>query len=252
MATPEANLESLFVMCAANMQHQVTEDYHTRTGTHMSTQELTPILENIDLGRAMCANYQSYYHAPLPQGYELVSTEQEISVPIPDTNPQHFLSARLDALIRNKRTQQLYVFEKKTYGARPRIDELNANDQFLAYTWVLTQIDLGPVGGVAYDGMWKRATPPRDRTEADLFFRTLIHRPRAELEEFQIYLAQEATDMANPDLPLYINRRWEGCHDCEFNNLCTSMSRGEDTEHVLRTQYKPRTPYTANLEKGVG
>ena len=133
----------------------------------------------------------------------------------------------------------MYILEHKTFGKHPTLDTLRSNDQFLAYLWLLTRLGIGEVGGLAYDGMWKRATPPKGRTFDDLFVRLPLQRPKVELANFERMLAGEVLDMAtNPHI--YINRRWEGCFDCSFNEPCLTFMRGEDVEHVMKGAYMKR------------
>ena len=115
-------------------------------------------------------------------------------------------------------------------------------DQFLAYLWILRALNIGPVGGLAYDGAWKRKDPPRGSTLEDLFLRLRLNRSDRELDNFGIQLAIQANEMAsNP--PIYMNRKWDGCWDCDLVEPCIAKLRGEDYQFILQSRYtqRPRT-----------
>lgn len=153
---------------------------------------------------------------------------------------QHRLEATFDGLLRHKVTGAIYILEHKTFGQHPKDEELEHNDQFLAYIWALTKLDIGPVGGIAYDGLWKRDHVPKGRTMADMFKRTLLHRNAAELAQFEQMLAWEAADMTNPNLPIYHNRTPNCMWDCMFYKVCDARARGEDVQWVYDTYYTKR------------
>jgi hypothetical protein len=232
---PELNLRNVFLVRAKQQIELVRGIYHKQTGRDLTTDELGSLWDAVNLGSAMMENYQEHWKTPLPDGFELISPEQRCQIPIPGTS--HFLEGRLDAIIRELTGQhRLYVLEHKTYSVRPDEDTLKITDQFIAYQWMLTKLDMGQVAGVAYDGLWKRAAPPkkvenRAGVLSDLFARVRLYRTHNELTEFEQQLALEAREMAsNP--AIYMNRTWDGsCKwGCEYNTLCFAMSHGEDTD----------------------
>lgn len=286
---PKGGLAQLFIQYADKTINEAKDVYRQQVGAPMDESELAPLMQSVTMGHAMMLNYQERWQQPVPQGFEIWATEMHCAVPIPgtehteewlweyaadpaespdmqyvpgtgwivhkqyDTPQLHFLQGRLDGILRETRTGRFFVLEHKTYGQRPREDVLFANDQFLAYHWMLLQIasDLGldpaMVAGVAYDGLWKRAAPPKvvdghPGTMQDLFCRRLVTRPVQELVEFENMLAMEVTEMAsNPYI--YHNRTGDGsCFwHCNDNQLCLAMSRGEDYQWLLRSQYKRKT-----------
>lgn len=233
---PTGNLANIFTRYAAESLDEARASYRKNIGAEISDAELDPLYEAIHTGVKMMQNYQERYHTPLPDNFRLLSPEQTVLVPIPGT--QHQLEGRFDALIEDEHGR-IHILEHKTYSQRPRQDHLQMNDQFLGYLWILKQA-FGQNGGLAYDGMWTRTTPPKNGTEEDLFTRVILYRPDVELEEFETFLRYEVAEMANPDTPLYINRNWMGCFDCMYDPLCTAQSRGEDTEYVRSTMFTIR------------
>jgi hypothetical protein len=263
----------------------VRERYLKQVGAYPSDDEMGVTHESIDLALTMCENYELKYGTPLPPDYTLIKAEQKIRVLVPGTKhtcskcmgsgvvfieagvsgyvqcihctngvATHQLEGKVDGLIQHS-SGRIDVLEHKTYGNRPKQEDLQSNDQFIAYLWLVGQLGFNPHldSCVAYDGMWRRKAVPRGRTFDDLFARYTLTRSPAELEEFERFLPLELNDMAaqyaQPD-DAYINRQWQGCWDCTFADdiktgrigLCTAMSRGE-TDHValiLQTQFTER------------
>lgn len=242
---------------------RIVQQYRKAVGENISPSELEPYEEVARLGGAMIHNYKEKYGTPLPEGWSLIAPEQKVLIPVPEwpdvlweDGKEHqftvpymgrvsmpddepcFLEAQFDGLIRRDADGLIFVLEHKTYEQRPREDSLQMNDQFLAYVWAASQLNLGPVVGIAYDGLWKRAQPPRGRVFDDLFCRVIQLRPPHELAEFENNLRMEFADMANPRI--YPNRPWLGCFDCQFEKLCSAQSRGEDWEYVRAKSFKQR------------
>lgn len=238
-----ADPNNLFIKYSVAELNKIKDKYKNQVGSDISDQELEPFLDGVDLGRSMIANYKQFWGSPLPKGFTLVAPEQKVNVEIAQGL---VIEGKFDGIIAN-RNGDLYILEHKTYGQRPRIDNLNVNDQFLAYIWIAQRLGIGNVRGIAYDGMWKRAIPPRGSTMQDLFMRTELRRTNAELKEFEKYLFEEIYHMqtvseiadTNPSV-LYTNHRWEGCFDCQFVPLCNAQSHDEDMEFVIRNFYTIR------------
>lgn len=237
----------LFTHTASLELEEMKKSYKVNVGVAPSPKELDSYYEHVDLGLDMIANYKTMWGSPIPDGFRLVQSEQTMLLQVPGTD--HELQGSLDGLLVDDR-DNYYILERKTYGSRPRIDVLNSNDQFLAYCWALDQLldGRGRVGGVVYDGLWKRKLE-RKRTLDQLFYRTVLLRPQVEIEQFGRYLKEELEDMADPNVRIYLNRQWLGCFDCPFDRLCTAESRGEDVEQVRRN-YMVR-PANADLSEEV-
>lgn len=157
----------------------------------------------------------------------------------------HYVSATLDGLLQDKK-EDLYVLEHKTYENRPKPIDLYMNFQFTGYCWVVKQLGIGRVGGVAYDGMWKRPEPPkymqkerRKGTLDDLFIRKILHKSDAEIDEWGRNLTSAINEMAN-DPVIYPNVPWQGCSDCNFQKVCYMKMMGEDPSNVLKLEFTQR------------
>lgn len=226
-------------------QAAVEEAVH-KAGQHIPPIEQASLNIQHELLTAMAMNYEAKWGSPLPEGFSNVKAEQTIVVPIPGTD--HKLEATLDGLIRQDSTGDAYVLERKTYGRRPDEHSLMFNDQFIAYMWILRQLNI-PTMGVAYDGVWKRPAPPKGRVFDDLFIRFTLTHTNAELDEFERFLAEEANDMADArynEARRYTNKRWEGCWDCpaagkdDRLGLCDLMTLGHDIAPMLTDSWMDR------------
>jgi hypothetical protein len=228
---------------AAKEMTRVRETYRERIGVYPDPVELVNITEALEILVYMGRNYQHHWGSAIPKGFELIKAEQTIVVDIPGTENQ--LELTLDALAQQTHTKRLHLIERKTYGSRPRLQELQKNMQFLMYLWGLKQAGLGEVGGILYDGAWKRAEPPRGSKMEDLFLRTTLTRSPFEIDNVAGFLALTTTRMAaEPDLgdllhPIY-NIPFMGCFDCTMEPVCTAYNRGEDYNFVLNSRYAPR------------
>lgn len=247
--------------------------YTERVGCAPSTQELAPNMEAIVLGKDMITNYKEHWKTPLPPGFTLVQNELSLVQPVPGTEhvvcsreleyacpvdewhcnrdncacddcevALHELECTFDGVMADE-AGDLYIIERKTFSRTPSVDELNSNDQFLAYQWALTtslreQGVSQQVVGVAYDGLLKKSKPSGvHRLMSDLFLRRLLLRNQHELEEFGQLLALELNEMANPNVPIYKTvppvqgcQRWE----CSYLDICHATSKGEPVDDLLR------------------
>jgi len=152
------------------------------------------------------------------------------------TTTYHELECTFDGIMADA-NGDLYIIERKTFSRTPNIEELQNNDQFLAYQWALSQVKPNVVG-VAYDGLLKKPSPRGvHKSLDDLFLRRLLLRPEAELAEFGSLLALEINEMADPTVPIYKTvppvmgcQKWE----CSFINVCQAQSKGYPTDDLLK------------------
>jgi hypothetical protein len=231
---PENDLVEIFLQLSAVELENVKKQYQKQVGVPISDIELGGVYDAVSVGHTVMKNYQEYYKTPLPSGYSLVAPEFQMRAAIPNT--EHFLEGKLDAVIMHA-NGLVYVLEHKTFSMPPKEADLQMNDQFLAYTWLLKQYAQGHrIGGLIYDGVSKKVKAKAGLQ--DLFLRMTLIRPPEELAEFEQHLQWEAEDMANARI--YQNRPWSGCWDCDYNNLCTAESRGEDVEYLKTQFYMPR------------
>lgn len=224
---PEQHLVDIYLGYAHEELELVKKNYLEQVGAPIDDVELGNVYDAIMVGHSVMTNYEEYYGQAVPKGYKLVSPEQQLTIQIPGT--EHYLEGKLDAIIQHA-NGMMFVLEHKTFSMPPKESDLQMNDQFLAYTWLLKQY-VGQVGGLLYDGMSKKGSK---KGLDSAFVRYVLLRPPEELEEFEQNLRMEVEDMANPKI--YPNRQWNGCWDCDYNNICTAQSRGEDVEYY-KTQF---------------
>ena len=234
---PECDPDQIFIDDAALEIERIKNRYKKRVGAMPNDEEMRDTIDSVVLGRAMLRNYKSYYGSPVPADMKAFANEQTLNVPVPGTN--HRLVARMDTILQDNKGN-LWIRDLKTYTHKQSDQDLQMNDQFLAYQWMLDSLGMGRVAGVLYDGMYKRAEPVRGKGLEDLFHRIRISRNSEELEEFGKFLQHEISDMVNNPI-LYTNRRWEGCtRDCQFLKLCIAESRDEDVDYIREHFYTSR------------
>lgn len=231
------SLQQIFMHNANQAVDEAKANYCKNIGSQPSDSELASLYEAVDLGHAMMGNYETQWKWPFPIGWTLYSLEQEYIIKVPGTD--HYLKGKLDGVIVAP-DRKLWIVEHKTYSMRPRPQILDNNNQFLAYIWLLKQwAPNETIGGIAYDGMWKKAKPSKGEPLESLFCHMLLTRSQYELNEFEQHLYLEVNDIANCPQSVYYNRRWEGCYDCPYESLCTAQSKGDDVEFAL-THYTKR------------
>ncbi len=160
----------------------------------------------------------------------------------------HQLRSTMDGLLRRIKNAKMYALENKTYAIHPNPYQIEVESQMTHYAWVLRQLFGPDAGGILYNGIWKRDGSNKKHKPEDLFFRQVFERSQAELDECGEQLAVVVMEMAahvglaNDDPRLYTSRRWEGCTDCkDFDKLCRAISRREDVERIIATEYTLRT-----------
>lgn len=242
----------------------VIDLYTQRVGCAPSEAELQPTQDAIMLGLSMISNYKDRWHTALPPGFTLIENELSLVQTVPGTEhcsgdclncffciegqncldnkntccidcvSLHSLECTFDGVMADE-NGDLFIIERKTFGRTPNLEELNNNDQFLAYQWALTR-QMPNVVGVAYDGLLKRIKPAAGKTYNDLFLRKILLRNKHELEEFGQLLALELNEMANPAVPIYKTVPFMGCQrwECAYLDICQATSKGEPVGHLLQ------------------
>lgn len=281
---PDSDLSLNYTARAAEAIKSSVDRYRSLVGADPSPSELVSLFEALQMGKAMMTNYQAHYKTPIDyKQYHLVEAEQTICIPIPDSystcqvcegtgsvveadsnvitihdriiecsnchglgRVPNYLEGTLDGVIADKR-DRLLVLEHKTYGSRPNVISLNMNFQFIAYQWLLTKMDVGPVLGLAYDGMWKRDGTGRNQTPNELFLRAILTRNKAEIAEFETELSHIVTEMSNDPFITH-TVPWNGCFDCGMIQLCTAQSKHENYQSLLSSRYIKRERTSAFLE----
>jgi len=243
---PESNPVDIFKSYSVKHIRKLRQSFYDFAGKSIKEEELDNIYRVVGLGISMMRQYHEYWGQPLPKGYFLVQPEQQFEIPIPDT--EHFLTGRLDAVVRDD-NGLLYILENKTYSRVPTDHYLKMADQFVAYRWILEKMNIGPVKGVLYNGIEKTEYTDRcKRPLSSLFCRKLIVHTPSQVKEFEIFLTADVKKMYSADIKT-TNRRWEGCDDCDYDPLCTAISLDEDYEYIRSSLYGPRDKLETTYEE---
>lgn len=169
--------------------------------------------EAMRLGKGMLDNYIGWVRSPAKpdDAWESVATEMKFEVQIPNPNTgtpssRIFLAGRLDAVIRNKVTNQLWLREYKTAAREPNPDWLQLDDQAAIYCWAVEQILGEPVAGIQYRFLMKKV-PERPARLKNMSFSKAINSNLS--TTYTLYLEtliDEALDRAEVTDP--IDRKW--------------------------------------------
>jgi len=285
LLNPDVNYREHVTIAGSHMIAKAEARYKAQLGVEMSEGEMTILMESVYFARIMAENYQIRWGSPLPEGFTLIRPEQRAVIPVPGTEHPcensetrthesclycdgtgwalHKLDMRFDGLIQD-RAGRIHVLEHKTFKSHPNVNSLRNSHQFLAYLWGVRQLNMGPVGGLAYDGLWRRDKVPPRREFNDLFLRYTHTRSDAEFEEFGrllTYQMNEAYALRPEHRPLDtlpFDRRWQGCFDCSFDDskdgqpgVCSAMSRAEHglVNVLLNSKFTVRTDDTVDEDE---
>jgi|SRR5262245_12760649 len=243
MVDVDADVIALYMLATAKELAGVEKFYKEKYSREPTDEELSPILDNVKLGRAMLGNYRQRWQTPLPSHLKVIAPEQEVVVDIPGT--EHSLKMILDGICQSSNTHNNFIIDHKTYNIKPREETLRYDLQFTAYVWGANRLGLN-VEGVAYDGLWKREEPPKNKTLQDLFTRMIIRPGVDELLQFEQTLRMITTEMANKPF-IYPNWMNDGScvWGCMYKDLCIATMRDEDVDYVRARKYITRPPREA-------
>lgn len=226
----------------SGMMHTLKEAYKNRVGVYPIDEELLKYAGDISLLSNMADMYQQYWKTNVPKGFKRLGTEVTVIVSVQGS--PHNYEGTLDALLIDNH-DKLWIGEYKTFGRHPDFASLTKTEQFLDYMWLLNQaifqgqIEAAGVGGMLYDGAWKRDTKPID----EMFIRRKLTRSEHELmnhtETIAICLNEMGADtFRGRHHPVY--NRYYTCDSCKFDALCAAVMRNENPDEVERIKYMPR------------
>lgn len=239
---PKIGFKEWIGIQAAGLLQTMKENYKERVGVYPSQEELHPYAEDITLLMYLAEKYQIYWKTAKPNGFDHVGSEYTVIVSVP--NSEHKYEGTFDRLFRDRKGM-LWITDYKTFDRHPNFSDLLKTEQFLDYLWILHQaikegqFDAKGVGGMMYDGVWKRDTKPMD----ELFLRKTLQRRQEEIEGhwqcLSICLNEMGSDSYVVDHhPVY--NRYYTCTNCKFEYLCATHMRGENTALVEHERFVPR------------
>lgn len=220
----------------------IKKSYKERIGVLPSDDELQNLVLSIDMLSNIAEMYQKYWGSSLPKGYRKLGSEVTAIVSVPGS--EHQYEGTNDALLLDNK-DMLWIGEFKTFDRHPNFEDLSKTEQFLDYLWILNraieegQIEARGIGGLLYDGAWKRDTKPVDET----FVRRKLTRKDDEImrhtETIAICLNEMGADKYFGDHhPVY--NRYYTCSSCKYDKLCATHMRGESTVQLERTKFVNR------------
>jgi len=77
----------------------------------------------------------------------------------------------------------------------------------------------------------------RDKEDSPFFVRHRVDFSVTQLKDWWDNAMTAISEIAG-DPPIYYNRRWEGCWDCNVRDLCDTMSTGGDVQYLIQTGYQ--------------
>lgn len=242
LTNSDQNLVEYFITYSQQKFDSIKKYYEIKRGVSIPDEEFQSLLDMIKLGTAMCINYELRWKKPLPDGFELFAPEQTISVKIPESfdwkGEQNYLQGRLDALLKDEH-DRLFILEHKTFSVKPDINKLIRDSQFIDYIWMVSQLGMGEVFGLAYDGLLKKAKPGKEQILADLFYRVPIKRSLNALKNYENELRLQVSEMSCEKPIIYKSIPWNGCgwQECSFIKLCDAETENEDIDNLINTMY---------------
>lgn len=217
--------------------------YETFYGSEMDDSEWDDYEENVgEMGRALVANYVRRYGTPYPDGCTLLAPEQTIVLPVPKLRPrqrQLYIEGTLDQLLLDD-NGMLLINDFKTFNSKPTDYELEGNDQFMTYHWLVQEEwgDRYQVAGVVYDGLWKRlgiTNRMKSKEESDLQYRYYALYSQEKIANHAARLPYRLDRLAellrrrvrSGPAALFARRGWATCPGCQFNEACEHLLEGD-------------------------
>lgn len=184
----------------------------------------------------------------IDEQWRIVGIEHQIkqALPKPDgTDSRYILKAKLDMIVREWSSGNLWVWDHKSGANLPYKEELEINDQFGLYTWLMRKI------GRKIQGTMHNAARTT-RNQADFpgytgksrpqlleqrFARTYLNRSEKELDNLALD-AYYAAKAAYPDDPAYAARYsspdprtcgWK----CDMKEAHLAMRQGQNPDRVM-------------------
>jgi hypothetical protein len=241
-ANPSIDFKNWIYIEGAGRLEGIKKAYRDRVGAEASNDELAKLGLGIALLGNMAEMYQKYWGTATPKGFKKLGSEVTCIVDVPGS--EHKYEGTLDALLIDK-NDMLWIGEFKTFEKHPNFESLSTTEQFLDYMWILQQainqghIEARGVGGMLYDGAWKRDTKPVDET----FIRRKLTRNQYEIEHHTETIAICLNEMGadtfrGTNHPVY--NRYYTCSTCKFDLLCIAAMRGSNTDHIIKYHYVDR------------
>lgn len=204
--------------------------------------------------------------------------EQELIIPIPRWDGY---LGYVDAVLREKSTGNIYVFDHKVRKAFMTYENEETNEQFAVYQHLLAHFGITLSGTITFQiknrepempVMTQKGTLSKKKITTDwetycqaieacgfneedysgvkewaskVEFQRLSRNYRSDTEVENIWAEVEAcaVEMKSPTLVCYRNLRpgYTGCHDCQNRELCLTELRGGDVKWIKKSRYRHKS-----------
>lgn len=172
----------------------------------------------------------------------------QVPLPTPEGKPSHYhIKGKIDRLMRSKRTGGLWIEDHKSCSNLPTEFELQLDDQFGLYTWVLRELGHPVMGSVHSAARTTRnvgdfPNPPKGKRPQRLdqrFNRTYLNRTDRELDNIArdaYAAARNAYPPKGKELPLYSSPDPRQCGwKCDYKEAHLMAREGIDPKRALKT-----------------
>lgn len=196
----------------------------------------TPQSETTDLLTWMYDGYTDLYS--WDRGWEIIAVELPINVPLPTPSghaSRFILKGKVDLLVRERDTGDYWAVDHKTCRNLPNQIELDLDDQFGIYTWMLRYKYQGAnrVRGVIHSAArterLKRAMTPEERFRRTKTFRTDVELQTLVTEVYRTFKTAYAYKPGEaPRAPNTDTCRWR----CPFTEACLMHRKTPDRDRA--------------------
>lgn len=199
--------------------------------THLLYDEAGNQNEDQELVEWMYDGYLDCYG--VDPDWEILQIEQanRVALPVPDDGTPFQLKFKIDLLIKDKTSGQLWLVDHKSAKDFTRQVEIDVDDQFGLYTWALRKLGYPVVGTIRSDARTQRNKSPM--TLENRFRRVSTYRTDQELEN----IARDAYATASAawgNTPLHSNPAPDRCSwRCDFLQSHLMLRKGVAQESVI-------------------
>jgi PD-(D/E)XK nuclease superfamily len=201
--------------------------------------EIEEFQDAFALGKVMLEGYLKRYPK---EPFKVLSTEQTIlrrlhNPLLPGEQIDCWISVRLDAIVQEKSTGDIFALEHKTFE-RFNPGQLDRDHQLTAEVWAGSGVVKAAVSGVIWNGLRKQA--PGKNVKNQLFERHTVYRTDAQVKTFlerAYYLYEEMTRVP---LHIYPSPNNVRCGQCSYKEPCTAWQNKDDYRFILENMYTKR------------
>lgn len=189
--------------------------------------------------------YEGYVdHHGTDDNWEILAVEYRLAERLHEDDV-FVLKAKLDLIIRDRDTNKVWIVDHKSGKDLPGEFELDLDDQFGLYQWLLERRGLKVIGSIhnaarTTRNMGDMPDPPKGKTPQTLeqrHRRTLLNRGILELENISLdayAVAQHAYPTEGRELPVYSSPDVRQCGwKCDFKEIHLITRKGRPLDVVL-------------------